>query len=145
MTDNTATGIIHLPQTSGNWWMILDVGPGWFLLYEHWMQRQAQGRWVRDRNQKLQFQNTRLMRPVWGNHISMIRGEEPLENAEAWENFDGMELRFRFDPAPQFNETGPRFYWWLDIECPEIGDIRESFGLDREPEYPLHLTLGTLR
>ena len=145
MTSNLATGIIRAhPKDSTTWWMILDCGLGWSLLYEHWMQKQAGGRWVRDRHGKLQYQNARLQRPLWGNHISMIRGEEPRQNEAAWDHLDGRVVEFRFNPDLGFNQSGDRVYWWLDVECSEIGDLRESFGLDRDPEFPLHLTLGTI-
>ena len=142
---NTALGTIHVDLA--RWWMVVVCDKDWFRLYVHWRLRNPQpaGRWVFDRNGKLQHRNHRLMRPKWGTHVSFIRGEEPQRNLDQWDGLAGHEVTFTFNPdlVEDTNDIG-RTYWWLWVECPELLDLREQFGLHRDPPKPLHLTLGTL-
>lgn len=78
-----------------------------------------------------------LMRPAWGSHISIVRGEMPV-NIDAWKKYDGQVISLEYDPDIRSNGK----HWWLKVECEQMLDIREELGLVRKHPLSLHLTLG---
>jgi len=122
----------------GRWWLILECGEGWWNLYSYWSDQLGWGRWVHDRHGKLQWANNQLVRPAWGPHVSVIRREKPRKNLNRWGAQEGRRVEFWVDPFVHFNQE----YWWLNARCPELLDIREFYGLRREPKMRLHLTVG---
>lgn len=78
-----------------------------------------------------------MQRPAWEAHISVIANEMP-PNIGLWRAYDGQEIAFSYEPAPEFNGI----YVWLPVICERALDIREELGLPRQPFYPLHLTIG---
>lgn len=109
---------------SDNWWIILDCDPEIGRLYRHLYYTSV-------------FRTSKLVRPAWQEHITVVRNEKPpLINL--WEKHSGIEVEFRYNPVIQ----GDGRYFWLEIESSHLLDIREELGLPREPEYPLHLTIG---
>jgi len=83
-----------------------------------------------------------LLRPSWREHISVIRDEEPPENKKhLWKKYDGQVVIFRY--RPEIDHDG--LYFWLDVECDFLLDLRVEIGLSRHPEYSLHLTVGNAR
>lgn len=79
----------------------------------------------------------KLARPVWGAHISVIRGEV-VPNAHLWGKGDKAKLDFEWEPGVIDNKE----YYWLKVKCDALLDIREAYGLRREPRFGLHLTVG---
>jgi len=80
----------------------------------------------------------RLIRPAWGCHISILRGERPTKNAGAWGRDNGFEVTFEYDPDPWYNNE----YVWYDVYSEGLLDMREAYGLRREPKQALHLTVA---
>ena len=80
----------------------------------------------------------KLIKPAWGPHISIIRGEEPL-NKELWKKYDGEEIEFIYDHYIKTNGG----HWWLKVTCDKLLDIREELGLPRKHFVGLHFTIGT--
>ena len=81
-----------------------------------------------------------MMRPGWQEHITVIRDEPPPDELKhLWECYVGEEVEFWYNPEVDSNDT----HHWLDVVCERALDIREELGLARDPEYPLHLTVGT--
>jgi len=81
----------------------------------------------------------KLMRPKWGAHISIVRGEEDGLTTPIWEyNINGETVEFSYS-----NElVEVRNYVWIPILGDELRDIRVKFGLSRETVLPLHMTVG---
>lgn len=79
----------------------------------------------------------KLTRPVWGTHISVIRGER-LPNPKLWRIDEGKFVEFDYDGGVIDNGE----YYWLKVSCPYLGDLREKMGLPREPRFGFHLTVG---
>jgi hypothetical protein len=79
----------------------------------------------------------RLSQPRWGAHISIISGEEP-PHKERWGARDGERIEFTYDLAPRSEGV----FYWLEVGCDELLDLREQLGLPRLPQHPFHLTLG---
>ena len=76
--------------------------------------------------------------PIWKSHISVVRGDG-LPDLDYWGKHEGEEVDFFYRPRDLgFNGM----YWWLDVESPQIEQIRIELGLEPDPKYDLHLTIG---
>lgn len=81
--------------------------------------------------------STKLTRPVWGTHISVIRGER-LHDPKLWRIDENKIIEFEYHGGVIDNGE----YYWLKVSCPYLGDLREKMGLPREPRFGFHLTIG---
>ena len=79
----------------------------------------------------------KLTRPVWGTHISIIRGEY-IPNFKLWGLDANKVIEFTYEGGVIDNGE----YYWLRVNCPYLGDLREKYGLKREPRFGFHLTIG---
>ncbi|MBP3956555.1 hypothetical protein J8F10_14845 [Gemmata sp. G18] len=109
---------------STRWWLIIDCDPDL-------------GRYLRHLFTVGHYRTRSLQQPLWGPHISVIRGNEPPDPA-AWGQLDGAAVEFEYDSVVR--ETGG--FVWCPVECPEALAVRETLGLPRCPDPPLHLTIG---
>jgi hypothetical protein len=82
---------------------------------------------------------SKLQRPVWGCHISVVRGEN-IPNVQAWGFAANRIINFDYEPGVKTNGE----YFWLTVHCDELLAIREVFGVRREPKFGLHLTIGRI-
>lgn len=80
---------------------------------------------------------SKLMRPVWGSHISVIRGEK-VPNSDIWGIGKDTIIHFEYEPGVQNNKE----YYWLKVHCDELGALREAYNLPRQPRFGFHLTIG---
>jgi len=81
----------------------------------------------------------KLTRPVWGAHISVIRGEY-IPNFRLWKLDNNKIIEFEYEPGVLNNAE----YFWLKVKCPPLLNLREAYGLSREPKFGLHLTIGRI-
>jgi hypothetical protein len=109
---------------STRWWLIVDCDP-------------ELGRLFRHLYTVAHYRTCSVQAPLWGTHISVVRGEEPPRPAE-WDRDAGAEVEFDYEPVVR--ETGG--YLWLAVACPRALERRVQLGLPREPVPPLHLTIG---
>lgn len=74
---------------------------------------------------------------LWGSHISVVRGEQPKEG---WWGKAGVgeTIEFSYEPVV----FGDGTYFWLEIECPRMSEIRGYYGLSPKPYFNFHLTIG---
>lgn len=79
----------------------------------------------------------KLTRPVWGAHISCIRGEY-IPNIKLWGLGANKLIEFEYD----FGVLDNGEYYWLKARCPYLSDLREKYGLSKEPKFGFHLTIG---
>jgi hypothetical protein len=79
----------------------------------------------------------KLTRPVWGTHISVIRGEF-LPNIKLWRADENKIIEFDYEGGVIDNGE----YYWLKVTCPYLSDLREKYGLPRLPKFGFHLTIG---
>ena len=115
-----------LGESSVNWWLVIDCDP-------------EIGRLYRDLYRMERYNCSRLQRPSWKEHISVIRNEEPSAGAKfLWKKHDGEPIEFEY--IPTVRDDG--MYFWLPVYCERALDIRTELGLPRQPEYYLHLTVG---
>lgn len=112
---------------STRWWLIIEADEelGRYLrhlfLLQHWRTRRLQG-------------------PLWGTHVSVIRGEPPPQS-QHWGEGDGAAVEFALDLHAQETQG----FVWCPVQCMAVLDLRERLGLAREPQPPLHLTVGNCR
>lgn len=73
-------------------------------------------------------------RPRYAPHVTVIRSEmeEPLVK-EAWGKYEGEEIEFFYDP--QIKEGS--VYFWLDVYCVKLENIRLELGLPATSMYTL--------
>jgi hypothetical protein len=109
------------------WWLIIDCDP-------------ELGRFSRHLLVQGTYRTRTVQSPLWGTHISVVRGEEPPLKA-AWERLNGQEVEFEYEPV--IRETDG--YLWVPIRCEAALTHRQELGLQREPDPPLHLTIGNLK
>lgn len=82
--------------------------------------------------------STKLTRPVWGTHLSVIRGEFIPNFKQLWRLDENKLVEFEYEGGVMDNGE----YYWLKARCPYLLDLREKYGLPREPRFGLHLTIG---
>ncbi len=83
------------------------------------------------------FYKPKLIQPIWSSHISFIRNEK-INNPSLWRFAENKVINFEYEPGVKNNNK----YFWLTVYCDELLAIRELYGLNREPKYGLHLTIG---
>lgn len=79
----------------------------------------------------------KLTRPVWGTHVSIIRGEY-IPNMKLWGLDANKMVEFEYEGGIIDNGE----YYWLKAKCPALSELREKYGLSREPKFGFHLTVG---
>lgn len=83
------------------------------------------------------FWKSKLTRPVWGAHCSIIRNEN-IPNKHLWGLEANQIIEFEYEPGVIDNKE----YYWLRVKCKKLEDIRIKYGLTREPRFGYHLTVG---
>lgn len=111
-------------RVSENWWLIVDLDPELVKYYRHLYHINT-------------YRCHKLIRPAWEAHISVVRNEEPVHK-QFWEAHAGEKVEVEIHSELHTNGE----YFWLDVACPRLYNIREELGLPREPYYPFHLSIG---
>jgi hypothetical protein len=124
------------------WWLVVMCPMGLALFYQWLIEREAS----KIRNSKdllgvgdfpVMSRGVRVHKSVWGPHISLVRGEKPL-NKKAWNKYDGKKVYFEYTPMVGTNGC----HYWLPVYSDEFVKIREELGLSKEPRAPFHFTIG---
>ena len=79
----------------------------------------------------------KLTRPVWGAHVSVIRGER-IPNMNLWGIDANKIIEFEYEGGVIDNGE----YYWLKVKCPILSDLRNKYGLSSDPRFGFHLTIG---
>jgi hypothetical protein len=120
-----------IPNPS-KWWLVVDADPNLARLYRELFNWENRCRF-------------KIFKPAWDAHISVVRDEKP-PRIEMWEKYSGEEVVFEYDPTIKTNGE----YYWLDVQCERLLDIREEMGLPRLYQFDngetmnLHLTIGRI-
>ena len=115
-----------------DWWLVLDQCPeeiGKLYRNLYWLEHNK-GR--------------KLNPPYWGAHVTVVRNEEP-PNKEFWWKHEGETIEFQY-AGPVGNNCGPdryRSFWWVQVTCPRLDEIREELGLPAKPHKSYHMTIGS--
>lgn len=106
------------------WWLVLDCD-------------RDIGRYLRALYREAVHRTCELSEPLWGTHISVVRGEKPPD-LRRWKSLDGVGLDVEYGVEVAFFGD----YAVVPARCEAALDYREVLGLSREPDYPLHMTIG---
>lgn len=113
------------------WWCVVDIDKEITRYYRWWIKQRY---WID------------LCQPSWDAHISVIRGEKPRPHLQhLWKKYDGQIVEFQYshNVRQSGDTTGwdrPDHYWFVEIDCPQLVDIRKEFELPYD--WKLHLTIG---
>lgn len=135
---HTGTGKIVYDPYRGNlkkkphWWCVVEIDKEITRLFRWFIQKELHVKG--------------LCAPSWDAHISVIRGEKPPpELMYLWKKYNGEEVTFKYKQHPR--QTGdttggdrPDHYWFVEVDCPKLIDIRKEFGYPSD--WKLHLTVG---
>jgi hypothetical protein len=83
-----------------------------------------------------EFRTEALNRPLWGPHISVVRGEKSTEDLR---HLQGKIVEFSYHPE-KIDTNGK--HWWIPVTSPDLIKVRIGLGLLPSPEYPFHWTIG---
>ena len=108
-----------------SWWMKADLPDSIRLYYADWIRKET---------------GLHLNRPMWGNHVTVIRGEQ-VKNVKAWKKYDGDAVLLRYSENIQMSDK----YAWLPVESLDLEDIRVELGLYPQPRCPFHATIGNFK
>lgn len=122
-------GRLHFDPKQGTkhfepWWALLHTCKGIVTLYAYFLKCYG-----------LETEPNML----WGPHISVIKGQEPL-NKELWGKDEGRRVEFWYTDKIRWDNDK---HAWLDCFSPEMSKIREKLGLPGKSFF--HLTLGRLK
>ena len=106
------------------WWLIARCDDEIVEYYRWWVHRVHQ---------------LKLHRPLFGAHISVMRGEEPLYQHELWGSHQDQIVEITYG----HELTHAQGYWFLPAQCRALEELRLSFGLERQPQFGFHLTIGS--
>ena len=109
------------------WWMIVECDRGIGALFRALYY--AHSHRIRSLNE-----------PLWGTHVSIIRDEQPTI-MDDWKSLDGKPVEIKYTNRVEFHSG----YAVVPAECDALLDYRSSLGLPRQPEFPLHMTIGNLK
>ncbi len=115
---------IRRDGSTTDWWLIIECD-------------REIGRYYRHLYEESRHHAVQTREPLWGTHISVVRGEEPPYK-NLWANCEGETVEFNYDTEAEIYDG----YVVLPVYSDVLLDYRESLGLSREPAYPLHLTVG---
>jgi len=105
-----------------DWWAIVKVNREITRYYRYWVKKEK---------------HIDLCQPSWDAHISIIRSEMPMAGKmHLWKKYEGRKVDFKYSNNVQQNGN----FWFVEIDCPMLIDIRKEFGLPYN--WKLHLTIG---
>tara|TARA_B100000609_G_scaffold199317_1_gene202040 strand:+ start:20082 stop:20495 length:414 start_codon:yes stop_codon:yes gene_type:complete len=122
-------GILDFEPTTqdgkgGNpWWLILRCDDEVVRYYLWWIEK---------------TEGIKLQRPLFGAHISVMRGEEAQQNATLWKEQQDTTCDFRYSHIVETQDG----FWWLPVESRMLREIRAFYGLSPLPDFGFHLTIG---
>lgn len=108
-----------------NNWVIVECDKGIMNYYCYWVMKKT---------------GYQLNRPKFGSHISLIRGEviEPSLKIPLWKKYHENIIEFEYSPILETNLD----HWWLPAKSNALSELRKEFGLEEQPLYGFHLTIG---
>ena len=121
------------------WWCILKVDREITRYYRWWIGRRYWGQTA--------IQSNWICQPSWDAHVSIVRGETPRVKNH-WQAYNGEKVEFQYAHYPRQTTIEDRQtrhakdgdFWFVDVICPRITEIRQELGLRTFSKS--HLTVG---
>jgi hypothetical protein len=91
-------------------------------------------------------------RPMHAAHVTIVRpGKEIPPNLQFWDKYEGEKVPFLYDPSIKWGES--QIYYWLNVLCVRLEEIRIELGLPVDPVVVppegyrryFHMTLGNTK
>lgn len=134
--------IVYDPSRPGmkrrtEWWCIAQIDREITRYYRYWANQNP-----------VVFGETHLdlCLPSWDAHISIVRGEVPREEfRHHWKKYHGKTITFRYSHCLRRTRNHIHekdYFWFIDVQSPEIDEIREELGL--RTFYNYHITVGRI-
>ena len=88
--------------------------------------------------------NLYLNKPLRGTHLTIINDKFDPETEYLYDQgrqlFHGKEIRIQYDPTLiRANDKG---HWWIKADSDDARNIRSVIGLDPNPYFGFHITVG---
>jgi len=81
--------------------------------------------------------------PMWGSHISIIKGSTwdkiDVEHEEKWGYNNGQILEFQYGDL-----VTNGVHWWLEAHSKQLEVMRQSLGLNTHTGFGFHVTIGKI-
>lgn len=115
-------------------WCVVEVDTEITRYFRWWIQREK---------------HIHLQPPSWDAHISIVRGERYDSSVQhLWKKYHGQKIDFDYQHINTFksarsglkNGADDGMYYWVDVECSLMDDIRSDLGLRKG--WSFHLTFG---
>jgi hypothetical protein len=93
-------------------------------LYYQWFLQKKFGQWLD------------LQRPMYGKHITVVKGDERIRNLDKWKAHQGRKVEIEYSPRLQ-----PHWkFWCLPVRSPKLQELRNELGLSTD--FKFHITVG---
>lgn len=79
----------------------------------------------------------RVHTPIWKAHITVIRDDDCP--GDSLRDYEGRSFGFLYNPR---NVGTNGSHWWVDVQSRDLEKLRTSVGLEPQPSYDFHLTIG---
>ena len=107
--------------------LIVELGGRWknqIDLYYQWHLKKKFGSYLE------------LQRPMFGNHVTVVRGDECPKNKEYWKKYVGHKIEFEYSLQLELKYT----FWQMPVRSEALQNIRLELGMKRLAN--MHLTIG---
>ncbi len=152
-------------KSKTDWWVTVNVDEGITDYYRWWankhinplrytMEDQSSRHWL-----SLRDKREDLLPPMWGPHMSIVRGEVPDESVQhLWKKYDGQIVNFKYSGEVRYSGDRPIMrdgqpisvdaskigvYWFVDAVCDVGTNIRRELGFLHD--WTFHITVGRTR
>lgn len=107
--------------------LILELPRDQLDLYYRWFLKKQFGSWFE------------LQRPMWGLHVTVVRGDEfiPKDKLNLWKRNAGEVVEISYSVSQVERHWA---FWSLTVESPRLVEIRKELGLT--PIHRFHITIG---
>lgn len=93
-------------------------------LYYQWFLKKKYGSWFE------------LQRPMWGKHVTVVRGDEKGHDSASWEKHEGETIELFYSPLLENKWK----FWSLPVRGDELFWLREELGLVAAHNF--HITVA---
>lgn len=105
--------------------LILDLPRDDLAEYYRWWLRRKYG------------EGFKMQAPMWGTHVTVVRGNEHVPDLSAWKKHDRAKVTVEYAPGG----LSPHWrFWTLPVRSSKLDDLRAELGLKNFHRH--HITIG---
>lgn len=107
--------------------LVLELPNDQLDLYYQWFLEKKFGSWYK------------TQRPMFGLHVTVVRGDEKVKNAAAWKKHAGEEIVVEYNPV----ELRKKWQFWsMPVRSSRLEQLRAELGLSAFHDF--HVTVARL-